>query len=40
MFAVTAESIVDKAIGIKYVSGSYGGFAKPSKFLSIILKML
>jgi pre-mRNA-splicing factor 38A len=40
LFALTAESIVDKAIGLKYVAGSYGGYARPSKFISLVLKML
>ncbi|KAG5191607.1 PRP38 family-domain-containing protein, partial [Tribonema minus] len=39
-FGLTAEGIVEKAVDLKYVGGSYGGNARPSKFLCLVLKML
>ena len=39
-FGLTSESIVDKAIGLKYVGGNYGGNVKPCNFLCLILKLL
>jgi pre-mRNA-splicing factor 38A len=39
-FALTAESIVDRAIELKYIGGTFGGNRRPSKFLCLILKML
>ncbi|KRX10509.1 hypothetical protein PPERSA_01521 [Pseudocohnilembus persalinus] len=37
---LTAESLVDEAIQLEYVSGSYGGFRQPSKFICLVAKML
>ncbi len=37
---LNAETLVDEAIKLEYVSGTYGGTRKPSKFLILILKML
>lgn len=37
---LTAESLVDEAIKLQYIGGIYGGYGKPSKFLSLVLKML
>ena len=39
-FALTAETLVDRAIELKYVGGTYGGNRQPSKFLCLVLKML
>lgn len=39
-FAVTAESIIDLAVELKYVGGTYGGNRKPTHFLCLILKLL
>lgn len=39
-FGLTAESIIDKAISLKYVGGCYGGMAKPCRFLCLLLKLL
>ncbi|XP_063677500.1 pre-mRNA-splicing factor 38A-like [Bolinopsis microptera] len=39
-FALTAELIVDKAMDLKYIGGTYGGNIKPTPFLCLILKML
>jgi len=32
--------LVDKAMGLKYIGGVYGGNIKPSPFLCLLLKML
>lgn len=37
---VSAELLVDKAMGLKYVGGVYGGNIKPAPFLCLLLKML
>ena len=39
-FGLTAETLVDKAMDLTYVGGSYGGNQKPSPFICLILKML
>jgi pre-mRNA-splicing factor 38A len=39
-FALTGELLVDKAMGLNYVGGVYGGNIKPTPFLCLILKML
>jgi pre-mRNA-splicing factor 38A len=39
-FALTAESLVDKAVDLKYVGGTYGGANKPTEFMCLVLKML
>lgn len=39
-FALTAETLVDRAIELKYIAGTYSGLGRPSKFLCLILKML
>ncbi|OEH77467.1 pre-mRNA splicing [Cyclospora cayetanensis] len=39
-FAATAESIVDVAVQLQYVGGTYGGIRTPSPFLCIVLKLL
>jgi len=37
---LTAESLVDEAIKLEYVGGTYGGVRAPTKFLVLVLKML
>lgn len=39
-FALTAEAVVDKAVDIKSLGGTYGGARKPSKFVCLLLKLL
>jgi pre-mRNA-splicing factor 38A len=37
---LTAETLIDEGIKLKYIGGTYGGNLKPSKFLILVLKML
>lgn len=39
-FALTAETIVDRAIELKYISGCYGPTKRPSPFICLLLKLL
>eukprot|EP00197_Chlamydomonas_leiostraca_P012822 CAMPEP_0202860104 /NCGR_PEP_ID=MMETSP1391-20130828/1959_1 /ASSEMBLY_ACC=CAM_ASM_000867 /TAXON_ID=1034604 /ORGANISM="Chlamydomonas leiostraca, Strain SAG 11-49" /LENGTH=214 /DNA_ID=CAMNT_0049539239 /DNA_START=42 /DNA_END=682 /DNA_ORIENTATION=- len=39
-FALTAESLIDKAVDLKAAGGTYGGQRKPTNFMCLILKML
>ncbi|VDD77169.1 unnamed protein product [Mesocestoides corti] len=39
-FALTSELLVDKAVELKYVGGTYSGLNKPTPFLCLVLKML
>lgn len=39
-FGLNSETLVDKALELKYVGGTYGGHGKPTKFLCLVLKML
>eukprot|EP01062_Namystynia_karyoxenos_P028866 TRINITY_DN217_c0_g6_i1.p1 TRINITY_DN217_c0_g6~~TRINITY_DN217_c0_g6_i1.p1 ORF type:complete len:245 (+),score=49.52 TRINITY_DN217_c0_g6_i1:87-821(+) len=39
-FGINAEGVLDKAVRLETVGGSYGGFRKPSKFVCLILKLL
>jgi pre-mRNA-splicing factor 38A len=39
-FGLTAETIIDKAIALKYCGGTYGGNLQPTNFLCLVLKML
>eukprot|EP00299_Pterocystis_sp_00344_P011452 c5349_g1_i3.p1 GENE.c5349_g1_i3~~c5349_g1_i3.p1 ORF type:complete len:394 (+),score=48.61 c5349_g1_i3:35-1216(+) len=39
-FGLTAEGIVDKAMELDHLGGTYGGTRKPTKFLCLVLKML
>lgn len=39
-FALTAESLIDKAVDLKAVGGTFGGARKPTNFMCLILKML
>ncbi|THU99154.1 PRP38-domain-containing protein [Dendrothele bispora CBS 962.96] len=38
-FALTAESLIDKAIELKYIGGVYGN-QRPTEFLCLLLKLL
>ncbi|XP_074310470.1 pre-mRNA-splicing factor 38-like [Silene latifolia] len=39
-FGLTAETLVDKAIELNHIGGTYGGNRKPTPFLCLVLKML
>ncbi|KAK9735495.1 hypothetical protein RND81_04G209100 [Saponaria officinalis] len=39
-FGLTAETLVDKAMELDHVGGTYGGNRKPTPFLCLVLKML
>ena len=39
-FGLTSESLVDKAVALKYAGGTYAGNVKPTHFLCLVLKML
>ncbi|KAM7542637.1 hypothetical protein Aperf_G00000007974 [Anoplocephala perfoliata] len=39
-FALTSELLVDKAVELKYIGGTYGGLTKPTPFICLVLKML
>ncbi|KAK9814676.1 hypothetical protein WJX72_009599 [[Myrmecia] bisecta] len=39
-FGLTAESLVDKAIELNYVGGTFGGQRKPTEFICLVLKLL
>lgn len=39
-FALTAETLIDKAVDLKAAGGTYGGQRKPTNFMCLILKML
>ena len=39
-FGLTAETLVDRAIELSHVGGTYGGTRKPTKFMCLLLKML
>jgi len=39
-YALTAETLVDRAVELEYIGGTYGGSRKPAPFLCLILKML
>ncbi len=39
-FGLTSETIIDKAVALKYCGGTYGGNVKPTDFLALTLKML
>eukprot|EP00795_Rhopilema_esculentum_P004665 gene4665-20948_t len=39
-FALTAELLVDKAMALDHIGGTFGGNVKPTPFLCLILKML
>ena len=39
-FGLTAELLVDKAMQLKYIGGTFAGNIKPTPFLCLTLKML
>lgn len=39
-FGLTSETIIDKAVALKYCGGVYAGNIKPTPFLCLCLKML
>ena len=39
-FALTAETIVDRAMELDHIGGVYGGNMKPTAFIQLILKLL
>lgn len=39
-FGLTSETIIDKAVLLKYCGGTYGGNLKPTDFLALTLKLL
>ncbi|CAL5221078.1 g3204 [Coccomyxa viridis] len=39
-FALTAESLVDKAVELHFVGGTYGGQRAPTEFMCLMLKLL
>jgi pre-mRNA-splicing factor 38A len=38
-FALTAETLIDKAVELKYIGGTYGN-TRPTEFLCLALKLL
>merc|ERR1712113_904370 len=39
-FGLSAEILIDKAMELKYIGGTYGGYRKPTEFICLVLKML
>ena len=39
-FALSADTLVDKAIEMQYIGGTYGGNRMPTPFICLVLKML
>lgn len=39
-FALDAKTIIDKALELKSIGGTYGGSKKPTQFLCLLLKLL
>lgn len=39
-FGLTSETLVDKAIELAYIGGTFGGNQQPTPFLCLLLKML
>jgi len=39
-FALTSETIIDRAVEIKYIGGTFGGNKTPTDFMCLILKLL
>lgn len=39
-FGLTAATLLDKAVALKYCGGTYGGNRQPTKFLCLTLKLL
>jgi pre-mRNA-splicing factor 38A len=40
LFGITTDAIVDKAMELKYVGGTYGPSQKPTRFICLLLKLL
>lgn len=39
-FGLTAESIIDKAVDLQYIGGTFGGNRQPTPFICLVLKLL
>merc|ERR1712207_74210 len=39
-FGLSAETLIDRAMELDHVGGTYGGSRKPTDFICLILKML
>ncbi|KAH0994418.1 hypothetical protein GBA52_018282 [Prunus armeniaca] len=39
-FGLTAETLVDKAMGLDHIGGTFGGNRKPTPFMCLVMKML
>ena len=39
-FGLTAEALVDKAMELEYIGGTFGGIREPTSFIQLMLKML
>lgn len=39
-FALTSETIIDRAVELKFIGGTYGGNKHPTDFICLVLKML
>lgn len=39
-FGLTAETLVDKAMELEYLGGTFGGSRKPTPFMCLVMKML
>lgn len=39
-FALDAKTVIDRAVEIKYIAGTFGSVKKPSQFLCLLLKLL
>lgn len=39
-FGLTAETLVDKAMEIDHIGGTFGGNRKPTPFMCLVMKML
>lgn len=39
-FGLTAETLVDKAMELDHIGGTYGGNRKPTPFMCLVMKML
>lgn len=39
-FGLTAETLVDKAMELNHIGGTFGGSRKPTPFMCLVMKML
>lgn len=39
-FALNAETLINKAMDLKYIGGTYGDIGKPTHFICLVLKLL